>query len=103
MKSLIIKRSLFLDGRKTSVSVEDNFWEALKEIAARREMTLSGLISEINAQRQHGNLSSAIRLFVLEHYRERSAAKAGSEIHRITAVQGGRSHREPPLPGRSVR
>jgi macrodomain Ter protein organizer (MatP/YcbG family) len=55
--------------RKTGVSVEDAFWNRLKEIAADRKMTLSDLVTTINSKRTHNNLSSAIRLFVLDHYR----------------------------------
>ena len=69
MKSTVIKRSIVVAGHKTSVSLEDAFWNGLKEIVRERHMTLSELIAEIDAQRQLGNLSSAIRLFVLEFYR----------------------------------
>ena len=69
MKSPVVKRSIVLAGHKTSVSLEDEFWNGLKEIAGRRLMTLSTLVDSIDAQRQHGNLSSALRLFVLEFYR----------------------------------
>jgi predicted DNA-binding ribbon-helix-helix protein len=62
MKSLVIKRSIVVAGHKTSVSLEDPFWNALKEIAGGRNMTLSNLIGAIDAEREHGNLSSAIRL-----------------------------------------
>ena len=61
----VLKRSIVLAGRKTSVSLEDAFWLALKEIAIARGMTLSTLVATIDTERQHGNLSSAIRLFVL--------------------------------------
>jgi predicted DNA-binding ribbon-helix-helix protein len=69
VKSAVQKRSIVIGGHKTSVSLEDAFWESLKEIAAARGTTLSGLVAEVDAQRAHGNLSSAIRLFVLDHYR----------------------------------
>jgi predicted DNA-binding ribbon-helix-helix protein len=69
MNSLVIKRSIVIAGHKTSVSLEDAFWKAFKEIAISRNKTLSGLIAEIDTGRPHGNLSSAIRLFVLDHYR----------------------------------
>src|SRR5262245_429299 len=68
MKSTVVKRSLVVAGHKTSVSLEDAFWNGLKEIVRERHMTLSELVAEIDAQR-HGNLSSALRLFVLEFYR----------------------------------
>ena len=69
MKSLVIKRSVVIGGHKTSVSLEEPFWKGLKEIAAVRDLTLSELVSSIDSGRAHGNLSSAIRLFVLDHYR----------------------------------
>ena len=74
MKSTVIKRSIVLAGHKTSVSLEDPFWTALKEIAGGRDSTLSDLVTSIDADRQNANLSSAIRLFVLEHYRDRCPA-----------------------------
>jgi predicted DNA-binding ribbon-helix-helix protein len=75
MDSTIIKRSIALCGHKTSVSLEDEFWMSLREIAKARDTTLSELIGVINAERQHANLSSAIRLFVLGSYRDRLATR----------------------------
>jgi predicted DNA-binding ribbon-helix-helix protein len=69
MKSPVVKRSIVIAGHKTSVSLEDAFWKGLKEIASGRDMTLSDLVAAIDSERQHGNLSSAIRLFVLDFYR----------------------------------
>jgi len=60
MKSLVLKRSVIVAVHKTSVSLEDAFWKSLREIAIRRDMTLSALLAAIDAERQHGNLSSAI-------------------------------------------
>jgi predicted DNA-binding ribbon-helix-helix protein len=80
MKSLIFKRSIVVGGHKTSVSLEDAFWNGLKEIARERHMNLSELVAEIDAQRQFGNLSSALRLFVLDFFRaELSHVKEGRE------------------------
>ena len=70
MKSQVVKRSVVIAGHKTSVSLEDAFWNGLKEIAVGRDMTLSGLAAAIDTGRQYGNLSSAIRLFVLNFYRD---------------------------------
>jgi predicted DNA-binding ribbon-helix-helix protein len=70
MKSLVVKRSVVIAGHKTSVSIEEAFWRSLKEIAGARSMGLSDLITTINCDRDYGNLSSAIRLFVLKVYRE---------------------------------
>jgi predicted DNA-binding ribbon-helix-helix protein len=82
MKSAVVKRSIVVTGHKTSVSLEDAFWKALKEIAAGRHMTLSELVAVIDSERKHGNLSSVIRLFVLDHYR--SGASASSRPHEDT-------------------
>jgi predicted DNA-binding ribbon-helix-helix protein len=71
MKSPVVKRSIVIAGHKTSVSLEDAFWRGLKEIANSRHMTLSDLVGSIDSERKHGNLSSAIRLFVLDHYQAR--------------------------------
>ena len=74
MKSNIVKRSVVVDGHKTSVSLEEAFWNGMKTVAAERGSTLSELVGEIDAERKQGNLSSAIRLFVLGHYRSRAVA-----------------------------
>ena len=73
MKSLVVKRSVVVAGHKTSVSLEDAFWEGLKEIAHGRSTTLSELLGAIDSERRHGNLSSSIRLFVLDFYRNKLA------------------------------
>ena len=69
MKSPVVKRSIVVAGHKTSVSLEEAFWKGLKEIATARDLTLSDLVATIDTDRRNGNLSSAIRLFVLDHYR----------------------------------
>lgn len=69
MISAIVKRSIVIAGHKTSVSIEDAFWTALKDIAASRDTTVAELVASIDAGRQHANLSSAIRLFVLDQFR----------------------------------
>ena len=74
MRSPVAKRSIMLRGHKTSVSLEDAFWKELKQIANARDMTSSDLVEVIDAERQHCNLSSAIRLFVLDHYRQHITA-----------------------------
>jgi predicted DNA-binding ribbon-helix-helix protein len=66
-------------GHKTSVSLEDAFWKDLREIAASRHTTLSDLVDAIDSKRQHGNLSSAIRTFVLEFYRDEISRQEKSE------------------------
>jgi predicted DNA-binding ribbon-helix-helix protein len=86
MKSSIAKRSVHIGDHKTSVSLEDEFWTRLKEIAAYHERTLAELIAEIDERRQVGNLSSAIRLFVLQFYQHRANQPAGEQ-----SAQEGRS------------
>jgi predicted DNA-binding ribbon-helix-helix protein len=73
MKSTVVKRSIVVAGHKTSVSLEDAFWKGLKDIAKARRVTLSDLVGGIDTDREHANLSSAIRLFVLNHYQARAA------------------------------
>ena len=73
MKSPVVKRSIVVAGHKTSVSLEEAFWNGMKEISGLRDMTLSELVGEIDSNRQQGNLSSAIRLFVLDYFRARAA------------------------------
>jgi predicted DNA-binding ribbon-helix-helix protein len=74
-KSSVIKRSIVIGGTKTSISIEDPFWQTLKQIAAERSMTLSALVSSIKTGRQeNGNLSSTIRVFILGHLRSRLAS-----------------------------
>jgi predicted DNA-binding ribbon-helix-helix protein len=87
MESLVVKRSIVIDGHKTSVSLEDAFWKGLKEIASNRDVTLSQLVGLIDANRLQGNSSSAIRLFVLDHYRTMigSEAAAHGEATKVAA------------------
>jgi predicted DNA-binding ribbon-helix-helix protein len=69
MNSTVKKRSIVVDGHRTSVSLEDDFWACLRQIARERATTLSKLIGVLDAERNGGNLSSTIRVFVLDHYR----------------------------------
>lgn len=64
-----IKRSIKVHDRKTSISMEQEFWDALREIAAERGMTATKLIAEVEAQRAGANLSSHLRVYVLTYYR----------------------------------
>jgi predicted DNA-binding ribbon-helix-helix protein len=84
MKSPVVKRSIVIAGHKTSVSLEDAFWNALKDIAMTRHAALSDLVASIDAERRHGNLSSAIRLFVLDHYRAQSGGRGGGRTEPAT-------------------
>jgi predicted DNA-binding ribbon-helix-helix protein len=76
MKSQNVKRSVKIDGRPTSVSLENDFWNALKEIAAAQGTTAQELVVKIDNERTHANLSATIRVHVLSYYRERCDAKA---------------------------
>ena len=69
MKSPVVKRSIVIGGHKTSVCLEDAFWSELREIAHSQGATVSNLVAQIDDTRQQGNLSSALRLYVLEHMR----------------------------------
>ena len=84
MKSAVVKRSIVISGHKTSISLEDAFWKGLKEIAAGRELTLSEMVALINSGRSQGNLSSAVRLFVLDHYRALIGEAADEEFQENT-------------------
>jgi predicted DNA-binding ribbon-helix-helix protein len=79
MKSSVIKRSIDIAGRRTSVCLEGPFWSALKEIASARNTPLNELVAIIDAYRQHSNLSSAIRLFVLGFYRDQISDSRGRD------------------------
>jgi predicted DNA-binding ribbon-helix-helix protein len=69
MKTAVIKRSILINGNKTSVSLENEFWDALHEIAKSKNTTAGKLAGEIAHHRNTRNLSSAIRLFVYNHFR----------------------------------
>lgn len=88
MKSTIVKRSVVLDGHKTSVSLEDEFWEGLREIAGGQKANLSSLVRRIDSGRENGNLSSAIRVFVFSHFRDSDAGlerPQSTDFHRPAA------------------
>jgi predicted DNA-binding ribbon-helix-helix protein len=91
MKSPVVKRSIVIAGHKTSVSLEDAFWKGLKEIAGGRDLTLSDLVATIDTDRQHGNLSSAIRLFVLDHYRNQVTGESARNGSHDTIANRGAS------------
>ena len=73
MKSAITKRSVVIGGHKTSVSLEEPFWNAVREIAGNQQMTVSSLLRQIDLERRNANLSSAIRVYVLESMRSQVA------------------------------
>ena len=93
MKSPVVKRSIVIAGHKTSVSLEDAFWRGLKGIARAQQVTLSNMVAEIDKTRQHGNLSSAIRLFVLDWVREPATNR--TNVAAIETVSYGTKNGEP--------
>ena len=86
MNSSNTKRSIVRNGQKTSVSLEQEFWEALREIASTRKTKLTTLVQQIDEGRGEGNLSSAIRVYVFRHLRAQLAngahAYAGNGVHK---------------------
>jgi predicted DNA-binding ribbon-helix-helix protein len=86
MNSSNTKRSIVRNGQKTSVSLEQEFWEALREIAATRKTKLTTLVQQIDEGRGEGNLSSAIRVYVFRHLRAQLADGApafnGNGVHK---------------------
>ena len=95
MKSSVIKRSIVIDGHKTSVSLEDAFWDDLKKIAHARQVTLSELVTKIDLTRDQGNLSSAIRLFVLSASAMKTSKR--KKRKRIAPLRMPRNASEPAL------
>jgi predicted DNA-binding ribbon-helix-helix protein len=89
MKSPVVKRSIVIAGHKTSVSLEDAFWKGLKKIAGRRNLTVSEMVAAIDSERTQGNLSSALRLFVLDQYRVQIAMEAGTNLPKSDMLQAG--------------
>jgi predicted DNA-binding ribbon-helix-helix protein len=79
MDTAIVKRSVVIAGHKTSISLEDEFWNGLKMLARDRKMTLSSLLGGIDTGRRQTNLSSSVRLFVLDHYRNQLAMLAADQ------------------------
>jgi predicted DNA-binding ribbon-helix-helix protein len=90
MKSLVLHRSIIIDGRKSSISLEDAFWECLRKIADERRETLTQLVTGIDASRDTKNLSSFLRVFILEFYKDRFDRQARiSEERSLRSKRGG--------------
>ncbi|MGA7001483.1 MAG: ribbon-helix-helix domain-containing protein [Pseudolabrys sp.] len=91
MATLIVKRSVVLNGAKTSVSLENKFWDGLQEIARSENLTNSALIERIaGGRRESDNLSSEIRVFVLDHFRTTNEPRKFSHgSARAVAPQAG--------------
>ena len=80
MKSPVIKRSVKIDGHKTSICLEDAFWSSLKAIAQAQGATVAQTVTTIDKTRKQGNLSSAVRLFVLDCVRNGQTGKQSSVL-----------------------
>jgi predicted DNA-binding ribbon-helix-helix protein len=80
MKSPIAKRSIVVAGEKTSVSLEEEFWAAFRAIARSRGLRLADLAGQIDIDRKQGNLSSAVRLFILRHYQDIAAKAEAAKV-----------------------
>jgi predicted DNA-binding ribbon-helix-helix protein len=85
MKSSIAKRSVVIGGHKTSVSLEEPFWQAVRDITDTRAITVSELLREIDQARVNANLSSAVRVFVLDQFRQRAEAARDPQHGKITS------------------
>jgi predicted DNA-binding ribbon-helix-helix protein len=80
MKSAVVKRSVIINGHKTSVSLEQPFWDVVREVAAAEHMTVSALLRKIDRERDHANLSSAVRVFVIDHVRALGRARRNRSL-----------------------
>jgi predicted DNA-binding ribbon-helix-helix protein len=94
MKTSVFKHSVVIDGHKTSISLEEPFWAALKNIAHSKQIKLSELVANIDATRE-GNLSSALRLFVLQSFRNEDKPNGSGETASFRAVRAERTSQYP--------
>lgn len=79
-QSSVVKRSVALNGHKTSISLEDVFWSALKDIAAEKNMAVTALIEAIDQNRGSANLSSALRQHIMTHFYQPNRKHAASAV-----------------------
>jgi predicted DNA-binding ribbon-helix-helix protein len=86
MKSPVVKRSVAIAGHKTSVSLEDEFWRSLKRIAVHFGVTLSELVTSIDVERREGNLSSCLRLFILDFHLNQLSEEKGQRAASLETV-----------------
>jgi predicted DNA-binding ribbon-helix-helix protein len=86
-KSLVVKRSVRVGNKITSLGIEDAFWNAPKDITAAQGTAVSRLVETIDSERRErleANLSSVVRLFVLDYYRSRCRPDTGAAQSRST-------------------
>lgn len=94
MRTPVLKRSVMIGKHRTSVSLEQPFWEALREIATDQALTVTTVIETVDSHRAHPNLSSALRLFVLDYYRRAAGAAVDTSAREKPSLQ----HRDPAGP-----
>jgi predicted DNA-binding ribbon-helix-helix protein len=82
MKSAVIKRSIFINGKKTSISLENEFWYGLLEIAFYKKLSVPKLVESIDDNRKTINLSSAIRIFTFNYFRRHARKRKSSKTKR---------------------
>jgi predicted DNA-binding ribbon-helix-helix protein len=85
MRSSVVKRSIVVGGHKTSVSLEDIFWSALKDIASEKDVAVSTLVDSVDKGRNTCNLSSALRQYAMQHFFDIATAKKPSQTVEIPA------------------
>ena len=95
-KPKTVKRSVIIAGQRKSISLEEAVWQSLKEIADYQDMTLPALVATIDSERNQGKLSSAIRVFVLNFYREQLDIQSQSE-NKHRAMEAALHHSIPEL------
>lgn len=79
-----VKRSFSIDGHRTSISLEAAFWSALKDVAQQRHVSIAALVREIDQGRGGAGLSSAVRVYLLHHFRERQEDTASVSVNRVS-------------------
>jgi predicted DNA-binding ribbon-helix-helix protein len=89
VRSQVVKHSIIIAKQQTSISLENDFWDGLKEIARSYNMTVAELTTMIDSQRRHGNLSSVIRVFVLRYYRDQLAELKDGAVKRKKLAGAG--------------
>lgn len=77
-----VKRSFAIEGHRTSISLEAAFWSALRDVAAERGVSVAALVREIDHVRDGAGLSSAVRVFLLDHFRQRARGDSAMCVNR---------------------
>jgi predicted DNA-binding ribbon-helix-helix protein len=96
-KTTIFKRTIHLNGRRTSISLENEFWRSLHEIAADQNQSVSELVEQIDRERDNSNLSSSIRLSVFNHFRNAATRPKAPLTNPDTVPRTGHSSSVPSL------